>query len=65
MRPSRALSLKREALAQLDTDEMREVAGGTHIGCGVTHGTSCDVCPTLPVNPCLTPVIADTILCLG
>ena len=60
MKPSRVLSLKRDVLPDLTTDEMRGVAGGSHIGCGVTHGNaSCDACPTLPVNPCL-----DTLVCL-
>ena len=59
MRQTRKLSLKREALTQLTTEEMAAVAGGSHAcvteGCtaGVTHGPSFDVsCPTLPINDC-------------
>ena len=64
MRQARTLTLKRETLTQLTTDEMATVAGGSHVcgvtdACtdGVTHGPSIDVnCPTLPINPCLAPV---------
>ncbi len=52
----RTLSLKRESLAVLSTDEMAGVAGGSH-ACGVTHTASFDVdCPTLPVNVCVQEV---------
>ena len=57
----RRLRLTREALCELRTDELKSVAGGTHVGC-VTHGdTSCDACPTVPVNFCVD--IAATPLC--
>ena len=69
---NRTLSLKREALADLTPNELGLVAAGqqalTHLGCGATdgctHGPTFDqACPTLPLNPCLSPLIADTILC--
>ena len=57
---NRTLSLKRESLAELSTDDLVSVAGGqalTHL-CGptdrCTHGPSFDErCPTLPVNDCI------------
>ncbi len=56
----RTLSLKRETLTELTSVEMLAVNGGTHVGCGttgqVTHA-SVDSCPTIPIGPCLTPVI--------
>lgn len=64
MRNARRLSLRRETLAPLTTDEMVAVAGGSHLcavtdNCGetVTHGPSIDqTCPnpTLPVVLCVT-----------
>lgn len=66
MKPSRRLTLKSQLLPDLTTDEMSGVAGGTHIGCGVTHGNTCEVCnvPTLPINECFI-IITQTcnILC--
>ena len=66
MRHTRKLSLKRETLTQLTTDQMAAVAGGSHAcvteGCtaGVTHGPSFDVdCPTLPVNHCFVIYITQ------
>ena len=60
MRHARKLSLKRETLTQLTTDEMTAVAGGSHAcvtdNCTdrVTHGPSFDAqCPTLPLNYCI------------
>ena len=63
----KSLSLKREALAALTTNELAVVAGGqqelTHLTCGtctsiipdVTYTCfSVDVCRTLPVNDCIT-----------
>lgn len=56
----RKLSLKREALAPLTTDELVAVAGASHV-CGVTdactdtvtHGPSVDQsCPTVPPTTC-------------
>lgn len=53
----RSLSLKRESLAALTTDEMTGVAGGSH-GCTVGHGPSFDqACPTTPVNFCVDLVL--------
>ena len=66
MRNTRSLSLKREALTELSTVELVAVAGGaqeiSHL-CNPTdecgHGPSFDVrCPTLPVNYCITRLIA-------
>lgn len=58
----KSLSLKREALSELSTDELGHVAAGqalTHTTCNVTdrctHGRSFDeTCPTFPINPCLS-----------
>jgi hypothetical protein len=60
MKPRRRLALKREHLADLGTDDLRHVVGGTHIGC-VTHGNTCDFCdiPTLPVNYCIVVNLTD------
>ena len=66
MRKNRSLALKRETLSELTTTEMAGFAGGSHAcvteGCTnpVTHGTTFDVCPTLPINDCLSPLIAHT-----
>lgn len=51
----RRLTLNREALTALTTDEMSSVNGGSHL-CTVTHGPSIDqACPTptLPVAICV------------
>ena len=51
----RSLSLRRETLAALSSDEMSAVNGGSHL-CTVTHGPSIDqTCPdlTLPVVLCV------------
>src|SRR5687767_1379636 len=63
----KSLSLKRESLAALSTDELGAVAAGqqallTHATCGTCgltdtcgHGLSCvSPCPTIPVNPCVS-----------
>lgn len=51
----RKLVLKHETLTELSHDQLGSVAGGTHVGCGVTHGTSFEVvCPTMPLSPCLS-----------
>jgi natural product precursor len=66
MRQNRSLSLKRETLSELTPAEMTAVNGGTHVGCGVTANcthASFDSCPTVPLNQCLTPLIADTFTC--
>ncbi len=50
----RSLSLNRETLTVLGEDELSGIAGGSHVDCGIiTHGASCDSCPSLPINPCL------------
>jgi len=59
MKPNRRLVLRRETLSSLDTDDMLQVVGGTHIAtdCGcITHGYTCDACPvpSLPLNTCVT-----------
>lgn len=56
------LSLRREPLTALTSDELNAVAGGqalTHATCGITdtctHGPSFDArCPTTPINQCLS-----------
>lgn len=69
----RSLSLKRETLSALTTEELVSVNGGqqelTHVSCNptnaCTHGPSFDQqCPTTPVNYCISPLIAHTIPCL-
>jgi hypothetical protein len=64
---TRTLSLKRETLSTLTTDELLLVAGGqqelTHLGCNPTnecgHGPSFDEpCPTLPLNDCLSKLLS-------
>lgn len=62
MKAQRRLVLRREALTQLDPNELHGVAGATHVftDCGcVTHGYSCDQCPvpSLPVNTCVCNTI--------
>jgi hypothetical protein len=65
MKPAKKLVLKRELLAELSSDELGQVAGGSHY------------CMTLPVNlclslrvcyvthelACLVPTLPDTCLC--
>lgn len=58
MKAQRRLVLRREALTQLDPNELYGVVGATHVvtDCGcVTHNFSCDQCPvlSLPINTCL------------
>ncbi len=66
---NRTLTLKRETLADLSSDELVAVAGGqaqlTHdtcVTCNVTyrctHGYSFDSCRTVPVNDCLSKINA-------
>ncbi len=69
MKSQRTLHLQRETLLELTTEELHHVVGATHVTCvEPTHGnTSCDACPTVPINICvrdITTVIADTILCV-
>jgi hypothetical protein len=52
----RSLSLQRETLADLTSDELGSVAGGSH-ACAVTHGPSIDeTCFSLPVTDCWRPI---------
>ena len=59
MRNSRKLTLKRESLTVLTSDELGAMAGGqeelTHLTCGLclTQVWSYDNCPTTPVNECI------------
>ncbi|HWL34689.1 MAG TPA: hypothetical protein VNQ77_00710 [Frankiaceae bacterium] len=56
----RSLRLRRETLAELTTDELYGVVGGTHAGCVATNDCThetidyCQPTPTLPVRDCLT-----------
>ena len=63
------LSLRRETLAALTSDELTVVNGGSH-GCTIGHGPSIDEqCPTLPVAVCTAaeftarPCITDPFVC--
>ena len=62
MRNARKLTLKRESLADLSSDDLTAVAGGqqelTHATCGLclTQVWSYDNCPTTPINYCLPAV---------
>ena len=58
MKPTKKLVLKKETLAELTTDELQSVVAGA-----ATGPSGCHRCPTLPVEDCLSPVIADTIGC--
>jgi len=64
---TRSLSLKRETLAALTSDEMSAVNGGSHL-CGVTHGPSFDEScptPTLPVNVCVAGATDQTCITIS
>ena len=69
MRNARKLSLKRESLAALTTDDLSAVGGGaeelTHVTCGLclTQVWSYDRCATVPVNECVYIVWASTPMC--
>ena len=54
----RTLSLKRETLAPLSTDELALVAGGQEIG--TLEGCLTGVYPTLPLDHCLDRYIYIT-----
>lgn len=57
----RTLSLKRETLAALSSDEMSGVVGGSH-GCTIGHGPTIDeTCPTptLPVAICVADFLRE------
>ena len=68
---NRALTLKREALAELTSVDLVSVAGAqqqllTHLTCNPTdgcgHGPSFDQdCPTVPVNYCLPAIYVRTL----
>jgi hypothetical protein len=45
------LSLKRERLTELTTEQLKQVAGGANIGAVLT-GTETYKCPTTPVTHC-------------
>ena len=68
---NRALTLKREALAELTATDLGSVAFGayelTHVTCPLTDacttGPSFERCPTLPVNYCTSILGADSIPC--
>lgn len=56
--PVRKLVLRAERLADLTGDDLRKVAGGSHL-CAtdqVTHGPTCEAAclPTDPLNACLS-----------
>ena len=67
MRNARKLSLKRESLSALTTDDLTAVAGGqqelTHVTCGLclTQVWSYDNCPTTPVNYCVGLIAIRTV----
>lgn len=54
MKPGRALALRRETLARLDTDECRQVGGQAEVTPLCTP-----VILTIPVTRCLSHVLAD------
>ena len=61
------LSLKRETLAALSSDELAGVNGGSH-ACTVTHGPSIDqACPTptLPVAICTAGLTQQTCITIS
>lgn len=67
MRPTRALSLKRESLAPLGDGELSAVNGGSHF-CTVGHGASFDTpcpIPTTPINACLSLPDCEYVFTLG
>ena len=67
MRDARRLSLRRETLTVLTSDEMSGVAGGSHL-CTVTHGASFDVAcpiPTTPINECVNEVTQRTCITIS
>ena len=69
MRNARKLTLKRESLTALTTEDLSAVAGGqelTHATCGLclTKVWSYDRCPTTPVNDCTSIIaIEGTVTC--
>lgn len=66
------LSLNKETLTELSSDELGQVAGGTHATCAtclcnVTDNLACTVgvtfhnCATTPFDQCVTKVVATII----
>lgn len=61
MKPTRTLRLRRESLGELDSGELRQVAGASHLGCPFsdpycTHGVCGGGTETIaPVRSCLIP----------
>jgi len=61
MKQSRKLVLRSQHVTDLASDELAAVVGGTHVGCGVTHGMTCEVeCGVIsdPLNECLPAVVS-------
>ncbi|HEV2890019.1 MAG TPA: hypothetical protein VGX28_06550 [Frankiaceae bacterium] len=57
MSQTRALSLRRETLAALTSDELTVVAGGSHLCAATdrcTHASIDASCPTVPLADCLS-----------
>ena len=54
MKQSRKLVLRSRHVTELGSDELAAVAGGTHVGCPITHAAACAV--SNPVAECL-PVV--------
>ena len=63
----RTLRVNKEVVGDLTPDQLRAVAGASHVPC-VTHGLSCDDCPSIPINECNIVIVSlrtclDTLLC--
>jgi natural product precursor len=65
MKPARKLRLRSETLGELSTGELRQVVGGTHVGCtpatdNCTHGACGTGTETLaPIRSCIFPCPTD------
>jgi hypothetical protein len=59
----RKLRLSTESLADLATDELLAIAGGTHLGCGATD--ACTHATTCPVSTALACYTVDPVVCFG
>ena len=63
------LALNKETLTELSSEELGQVAGGTHLTCytcNVTSGVGCvgptfHYCATIPVDQCVTRAVATII----
>ena len=66
------LALNKETLTELSSEELGQVAGGTHLTCytclcGVTAGIACTVgatfhyCATTPVEQCVKLAVTEII----